>query len=150
MKKSLLFTLSLAIDIVIADQITKWLASEYLEKPFQLFSGVSFEYAENTGVAFSLPIPYIVLIPFSVLMVGAILFYASKYLKMEHPASIIAVAFITGGAVGNIIDRILRGFVIDFIKVGWWPTFNLADSFLVIGIFLLIAFYGKISRSNHI
>lgn len=150
MKKPLLFTASIAIDVIITDQITKWLASENLEQPFQLFSGVSFEYAENTGVAFSLPIPYVILIPFSILMVVGIFFYAHKHLKMEHPLAMIAIGFLTGGAIGNIIDRILRGFVIDFIKVGWWPTFNLADSFLVIGIFLLIAFYGKISRSNHL
>ena len=150
MKRPLLFTASVTTDVIIADQITKWLASEHLNQPIQLFSGVSLEYAENTGVAFSLPIPYIVLIPFSIIMVGAILFYGHKHLKMEHPLAMIFVAFVTGGAVGNIIDRVIRGFVIDFIKVGWWPTFNLADTFLVMGIFLLIAFYGKISRSNHI
>lgn len=137
---------AITIDTTILDQLTKWLASEHLQTPLELTSWLSLEYAENTGVAFSFPIPYVVLIPFSFIMIAAILVYGFRSLNMEHPLSMAALGLMTGGALGNVIDRIARGFVVDFIKVGWWPTFNLADSFLVMGIFLLIVFYGKIKR----
>ena len=55
----------------------------------------------------------------------------SKYLRF-------AIGLQLGGAVGNLADRIRLGEVIDFIDVGWWPIFNLADSSIVIGIFILM------------
>lgn len=148
MKKNHIFAGALAVDIIIADQVTKWLASEHLQNPYRLFPGVSLEYAENTGIAFSLPVPQPILIPLSIVLIAGIILYAARNIKTEMPVTIPILAFIIGGAVGNMIDRIARGYVIDFIRVGWWPSFNLADTFLVIGIFLLILFYGKINRSD--
>ena len=51
---------------------------------------------------------------------------------------IILLAFVSGGAIGNAIDRLMFGSVIDFIDLGWFPVFNIADSFIVIGFIWLI------------
>lgn len=144
--KSAIFIGALSLDVAIIDQITKWVAVTHLQTPLNITSWLSLGYAENTGIAFSLPIPYIILIPFSFVLIGAILAYGFRSLNIDSPLTIAVLGCITGGAVGNVIDRIFRGFVVDFIKVGWWPTFNLSDVFLSIGIFLLIVFYGKIKR----
>lgn len=146
MKKGHIFVGAIAIDVTIADQVTKWLATEHLQAPWNFTSWFSLAYAENTGVAFSFPVPYQLLIPLSLIMVVVIVAYGFRALNMDSPLSMIVLGFITGGAAGNMIDRVVRGFVIDFIQVGWWPTFNLADAFLTVGIFLLLAFYGKIKR----
>lgn len=135
-----------AVVLILADQLTKWLAATRLQTPLQLAPYISLEYAENTGVAFSLPVPAVVLIPLSLLLLGVIIVYGLKHLNLGSPLGIAIMSLIIGGAAGNLIDRISRGYVIDFIKVGWWPSFNLADSFLTIGIFLLLLFYGKIKR----
>ena len=50
---------------------------------------------------------------------------------------LIAFSLILGGAIGNLIDRIRLGAVVDFIDVGWWPVFNLADSSIVVGLCIL-------------
>lgn len=147
MKKGHIFIGALSLDVAILDQVTKWLAVTNLQTPWDITSWFSLEYAENTGVAFSFPVPYIVLIPLSFIMIAGILVYGIRSFNVDNPLTIAILGFITGGAVGNIIDRIFRGFVIDFIKVGPWPTFNLADAFLCIGIFLLLLFYGKIRRA---
>lgn len=146
MKKSHLFIGMFALDLAILDQVTKWLAVSYLQTPIQLIPGLSLKYAENAGVAFSLPVPPAVLIPLSFLLLAGIVLYGFRHLDFSHPLSIVVMALILGGAVGNLLDRVFRGFVVDFIALSWWPTFNLADAYLTAGIFLLLVFYGKINR----
>lgn len=147
MKKGYIYIGALSLDVAIIDQAAKWLAATNLLTPWSITPWFSLEYAENTGIAFSFPVPYIVLIPVSIIMIAGILAYGVRSFNISNPLTIAILGFITGGAIGNIIDRIFRGFVIDFIKVGPWPTFNLADAFLCIGIFLLLLFYGKIRRA---
>ena len=50
----------------------------------------------------------------------------------------ISLGLIVGGALGNLFDRVVFGKVVDFISVGWWPSFNIADSAISVGMFLLI------------
>jgi signal peptidase II len=58
----------------------------------------------------------------------------------------VIIALLAAGAMGNLIDRIRLGYVIDFISVGSFPVFNFADSFITVAIFLLLLFYDKIKR----
>lgn len=88
--------------------------------------------------------PLLIILHFALLI--AILVFAYRNLNMNKNSSVIITALVTGGALGNLYDRIFRGFVIDFIAFSFWPVFNLADAFLCIGIFLFVAFYGKIKR----
>ena len=52
----------------------------------------------------------------------------------------ISVGLVVGGAFGNLIDRVKDGFVVDFISVGWWPAFNVADSAISVGMTVILAF----------
>ncbi len=108
---------------------------------------LTFTHAENTGVAFSIPIPALKII--SIFALLFILYFFYRIIK-EHPNSkitYIAFTIIFAGAIGNFIDRFLRGQVTDFIKVdfGFWPfnpfaIFNVADSCITIGVGLYLIF----------
>ena len=99
---------------------------------------VRFTYTRNSGVAFGIgagvPFPYYV---FSLVAVAVILYL---FVRKQVPslARQLALALILGGAIGNLIDRISAGEVVDFIEVGYgrwhWPVFNVADSAVTIGV----------------
>ena len=78
---------------------------------------------------------------FSILALCIVIYFFLK-LKDECRLELLSLSFITGGAVGNIIDRLLHGFVVDFLDfqiIGYhWPTFNIADSFISVGVFLMV------------
>jgi len=109
----------------------------------------SLTYIRNTGAAFGIlagsheAIRLPVLVVFSLVAIGFILVLL-KRLPSGETGLITALAFILGGAIGNLIDRIAYGEVIDFLDFYWsgyhWPAFNLADSFITIGV-LIIAYY---------
>ncbi len=124
------------------------MAQSQLIRPLEFTTWFKLQYAENTGIAWSIPIPQAILIPLNILLLAIIPIFALKHLDFRYYKSKIILTLILGGALGNITDRILHGYVIDFISVGTWPIFNLADSFLCIGIFLLFVFYAKIKRST--
>ncbi len=56
----------------------------------------------------------------------------------RHPVIPAALGLLIGGSLSNLVDRIRLGYVTDFIDLGWWPAFNLADSFIVIGVAMLV------------
>lgn len=143
---STVLAFAMVTDVIILDQVSKWLIKEYLTAPVPFFAGISLDYHENTGIAWSLPVPPEVIIPVNIALVALLIWLGSHHLNFRYHTAKIAFALTIGGAAGNIIDRLARGYVIDFINLGWWPVFNLADAFLAIGIFLFIANYGKITR----
>ncbi len=108
---------------------------------------LSFTHAENTGVAFSIPIPMLKYV--SIFALLFILYFFYRILK-ENPGHIInyfAFTLIFSGAIGNFIDRFTRDRVTDFIKVdfGFWPfnpfaIFNVADSCITVGVALYLIF----------
>jgi len=142
MKKYLGHVLILASFFAFLDQISKYFVLKYLNSPQFLL-----EYSENMGIAFGIPMPKIFLTFGSLLLVFVIIYFNFKELYMKKPLSRIALSLIVGGAIGNIIDRFTHGFVVDFIAIWKWPNFNLADSFITVGILLIIVFYAKIKRS---
>ncbi len=132
--------------IVILDQLTKSMVKSrfYLHESIEVIGDfLRFTYIENPGMAFGIRIagPWFFTL-FSAIASVVILVYMYK---MRHAAflSRLALAFILGGAIGNLIDRSLYGRVVDFIDVGIgttrWPVFNLADSAVTIGMILLIS-----------
>ena len=121
----------IALGIIILDQITKYLFKD-------IHFGI-FNYVINTGAAFSLFQNYTnLLIVISILVIVLILFFYRKY-----PEYWLSLSFILGGALGNLIDRVYFGYVRDFIDLKFWPIFNVADSFNVIGVILLIWIISK-------
>ena len=138
--------------ILILDQATKFIVDQTipLHHSIPVIDDLfSLTYIRNTGAAFGMlagsaahfRIPFLVL--FSVLAIVFIIVMVRR-LPDREIGLITALAFILGGAIGNLIDRIAYGEVIDFLDFYWsryhWPAFNLADSFITVGV-LITVFY---------
>lgn len=117
-----------------ADQITKHFAYLYLQGSYiQLFNFFYLTYATNRGIAFGLfPGVKEVVIYLSLLIIVA-LSVVPLFVKIKRTTEFL-LALVIGGALGNLIDRIRFGYVIDFLTMKYWPTvYNLADVFIFIG-----------------
>ncbi len=130
----------LVIVLLILDRVSKILVTEINIKIIDKF--LYLHYAENTGVAFSLfRDNNILIIILTILIISYIIYYMLKN-KPKKNLHIIGYSLLLAGAIGNLIDRIIYGYVIDFIDIyifGYdYPIFNLADSFIVIGVILLL------------
>ena len=105
----------------------------------------------NTGSAFGLfPGQTVMLVVLSVFAIG-FLYYFYRTQALSNPFLRVAIGLQLGGALGNLIDRLRSGAVVDFVDVGPWPTFNLADSSIVVGILLLVvalAFMGEAEKKR--
>lgn len=145
--KQFVFMASFFFDGVLFDQLSKILLDSYLEKDITIIEGLlRIQIEHNPGIAFSIPLPYFTLIALNILIFGAIIVFLLRNLDLNKYLSVLTIAMLSAGAMGNLIDRIRLGYVIDFISVGSFPVFNLADSFITVAIFLLILFYDKIKR----
>ncbi len=138
----LLYTLIIAAGIIL-DQITKMLASTYLKaiKTFPIIEGVfHFTYTENTGMAFGmLKDKRWIFMTVSTVLIIAMGLYLYLF-KSEGRLYDVAIAMIVSGGIGNMIDRIGLGYVVDFIDVRLinFAIFNGADSFVCVGAGLLV------------
>lgn len=131
--------------IVILDQLTKYLTVSHLDlgQVAPVWDGViHFTYLQNTGMAFSLLEGARWFFLIMTLVVFGVLAIALKQKWITHPTGLWALAAIVGGAVGNLIDRIRLGYVIDMIEVEFlsFPVFNVADCFVVCGAILLVIY----------
>lgn len=125
-----------ALGIVVLDQVTKYLAKTLLSTPIVLASFLQLKFTTNTGAAFSLFSKYPELLMWlSIIIIGAVFYYLDRLVD-ELPA--IPLGLIIGGAFGNLADRIFLGRVTDFIALSFWPTFNVADSSIFIGVAAII------------
>jgi len=96
-----------------------------------------FTYVTNTGMAFGL-FPHYTPIPTIATLLGIIVLFAFyRTLAARNRLLKISLGLQMGGAIGNLVDRIRLGYVIDFIDVGDWPVFNIADSAIVVGLTIL-------------
>jgi signal peptidase II len=104
-----------------------------------LGSWLALEYVENRGVAFGLfaGLGPILLLLSCALLAGLLIHYARE--ARPSPWQTLAIGMIVGGAAGNLIDRVRLGYVVDFVAVGAWPNFNVADSAITCGVILMIA-----------
>ena len=145
-----LATYGTAALVLALDQLTKHLVVTNLagRPPVDLVGRfVQLRYTTNSGGAFSLltgaPLFFGIM---ALVIVGGIV-YASR--RAQPLSMLVVLGLILGGALGNLTDRLLRGEgllrgeVVDFIKVGIWPVFNLADSCVVVGGILLALFLGR-------
>ena len=131
--------------IVILDQFTKYLTIQNiaLGEVIPFWDGVfHFTYLQNTGMAFSMfeGGRWFFLVLTAVALILMVMAVVRKW--VNHPMGLWALAAIAGGAVGNLIDRVRLGFVIDMIEVEFmeFAVFNVADSFVVCGAILLVIY----------
>ncbi len=138
----------LAIVVVILDQISKYVASTSLEmyQPIAVMPMFNWTLMHNTGAAFSFLADaggwqrwFFATIA---VVVSVVIVLWIKRLEEHEKWQAIALALILGGAIGNVIDRISLGYVVDFIQVyyqkWYWPAFNIADSAIFIGVGMII------------
>lgn len=116
-------------------------ASKYIFNRFHLQILV-FKVTQNTGAGFGILQQQTVLLTIisGIVALGIILFY--KKIPQEKWPQILWALFL-GGVWGNFIDRVFRGYVIDFIDVGFWPVFNIADAAITMSVAGLIVYYWR-------
>jgi len=140
--------LGVAFLVVLLDQLSKRIAEDRLER-----SGVRsvpmpvagdffrFTYVENRGAAFGLLQDQTAFFVLVGLIVIGVIAASYRYLPRSGFLLHLALGLQLGGAIGNLIDRVRQGYVVDFVDFGyhanWWPVFNVADSAIVIGVALL-------------
>ena len=130
------FLLLLTAMVVAAiDLVAKALAEARLGDTSVDLGVLQLRLAHNSGVAFSLghDLPTWVVVALTSLITASIAFYGWRHAPTASRIQLLAGAAIVGGAVANVIDRVPDGVVTDYLHTGWWPTFNLADTFLVVG-----------------
>lgn len=142
MKRKILLVMLFSIVI---DQIIKYVFSEFISE-FTLIPGfLSFVYVENNGVAFSMLSNQRLIIIIASLVLLAILwtFLKKDYLSLKKDDTLTDVTYglLFGGIIGNLIDRIFRGYVVDYVSLNIFghnfPIFNLADLLITTGVILL-------------
>ena len=135
-KKFLIFFL-IALTVVLLDQLSKYLFGRFMSvgESIRLLPFFELTLTHNSGAGFSLLSGQTgLLIWVSVIVIGVILYFFDK---IPEGKALVYTAILFGGTIGNLIDRIAYGYVIDFIDLGFWPVFNLADSCIFIGAILL-------------
>ena len=134
----------ISIILFILDQISKSIVSTYLKlgEEIKVLGNIfKIKYINNTGASFGiLENSKILLIVLSILAIVILLRYINSFKKTKK--NIIGFSLLIGGILGNLSDRLLFGYVRDFLKVNIiiknFPIFNLADIFIVIGVILLV------------
>lgn len=143
MKRSIPLLLGVSAACVALDQWSKHWATEHLaySAPRQVIGElVQFTYTRNPGIAFGLfadrPFPYYI---FSIIAAIAVFALFFRHATLAWPRQL-SLAFILGGAIGNLIDRVASGEVVDFILLSWgrhsFPVFNVADMCVTCGVTL--------------
>jgi len=140
----------IALLVVVADQLTKSLAvADLAHHDVHVLGPISLRLYYNSGVAFSLGTG----LTGPIIVIAIALVLSIAWVARGVPTMPAAVAFglILGGALGNLCDRLFRGHhgaVVDFIYSRVWPTFNLADSCIVVGSFLLAISFAWAGRAS--
>ena len=138
MKKKIILAVA-SIAIIMLDQISKLIM---IDKNINIIPQIlSFSYTQNTGVAFGLISNNIIfVIIFNIVILGIIIKFLKENNESIDYTVLVSLILILSGGIGNLIDRILRGYVVDFIKFDFinFPIFNVADISITLGIFILV------------
>ena len=135
---------AIVIGIVVADQITKsWVVSALSDAPMSIIGDdIELRITRNAGGAFSLFTNATLVLALLALTLSVFLIRA--VMQARDTWTVVALSLVLGGALGNLSDRIarspgfLRGQVVDYVHVGPWPSFNVADAAVSIGVVLLL------------
>ncbi|MEK6969578.1 MAG: signal peptidase II [Nanoarchaeota archaeon] len=138
--KPQLFFWSVCISVVLLDQVTKYLVFNY--KPELDFRWFMINLVQNTGAGFGILKDQIHLLTLISLVVALLIILFYRKIPKKIVPQLFSALFL-GGVAGNLIDRLFRRFVIDFIDFKIWPAFNLADAAISIAVIGLILYFWK-------
>jgi len=132
---------AIALAAVAADQLTKHIVASQLA----LGDGVHvlgpfwIHHVRNSGIAFGFfsQATAVVIVLTGLAVAWMIVYFARS--GARHPILPVALGLVIGGSMSNLLDRVRLGYVTDFLDLRWWPSFNLADTFIVIGVLVLLA-----------
>jgi len=125
-----------ALVAFLLDRVTKSLVQHnlVLNTPDRLLGGVVYlTRTQNTGAAFSVGVTYGTFFLLLAAVASASIIFYNRRIPTRETWLRVGLGMILGGAIGNALDRAVAGSVTDFIDLRWWPVFNLADSFIVMG-----------------
>jgi signal peptidase II len=125
---------------VAADQLTKALVVRELPlgDEVAVVGPLTLHHVENTGIAFGLLAGAAGIVAALTSVAIAWMLYLFARSGARHPVFPVGLGLVIGGAVSNLADRVRLGHVTDFLDVGFWPAFNLADTFIVVGVAVLL------------
>ena len=132
---------SVAFAALVADQVTKQVVVNQLALGDSVHVGgpLYIHHVTNPGIAFGLFSSWATAV--TVLTALAIAWMVAYFAKAgaRHPVFPVALGLLIGGSVANLVDRVRLGHVTDFLDLRFWPAFNLADTFIVVGVAILLA-----------
>ena len=125
---------------IVADQATKRIVAGTLDlgESRHVLGPFDLHHVENSGIAFGLFPNATTLVIAVTAMVIAWLLVVFARSGARHPVMPVGLGLVVGGSVSNLADRVLVGHVTDFLDLDFWPAFNLADTFIVVGVALLL------------
>ena len=133
-----------------ADQLTKQVVARTLPlgDETHIAGPFSIHHVQNSGIAFGLfsQATEIVIVLTGLAVAWMLVFFARS--GKRHSILPVALGFVLGGSVSNLVDRVRLGHVTDFLDLRWWPAFNLADTFIVVGVAILFAALLAADRSR--
>ncbi len=131
--------LAVAAAAIVADQLTKQVIARTLTvgDSVEIIGPFSIRHVENSGIAFGLFASRTTfVIAITAIAVGWMVWFFARSGR-RHPVLPVALGFVLGGSIANLIDRVRLGHVTDFLDLEAWPAFNLADTFIVVGVAVL-------------
>ena len=132
---------AIALAAVAADQLTKHIVTGQLrlDDGVHVIGPFWIHHVQNSGIAFGLfsSATSVVIVLTGIAVVWMLVFFARS--GARHPVLPVALGLVIGGSASNLLDRVRLGYVTDFLDLRYWPAFNLADSFIVIGVVVLLA-----------
>jgi len=131
---------AIALAAVAADQLTKRIVTSHLalDQGDHIVGPFWIHHVQNSGIAFGLfsSRTAAVIVLTGIAVVWMLVFFARS--GARHPVLPVALGLVIGGSMSNLLDRVRLGYVTDFLDLRYWPAFNLADSFIVIGVGVLL------------
>jgi signal peptidase II len=131
---------AIALAAIVADQVTKHivLSQLRLEQGVHVLGPFWIRHVQNSGIAFGLfaSATAAVIVVTGIAVAWMLVYFARS--GARHPVLPVALGLVIGGSVSNLADRVRLGYVTDFLDFKYWPAFNLADSFIVVGVAILL------------
>ncbi|MFP4472363.1 MAG: signal peptidase II [Candidatus Omnitrophota bacterium] len=140
----IIFSLTTVTLIVFLDRVSKWFVTDVFSPGESLpiiRNIMHITLVHNTGIAFGLfkdqGVVFIIIPVIAIILLIYNIYYYNRHEEKISELYIFAFSLILAGAIGNLIDRIVYGYVVDFIDLRVWPVFNIADSAITIGAVLI-------------